>query len=74
MQSLEGELSKAQQADHSHRLQDSSNIVTDKRKELQLYKGQVLTCFTHSRKVCCRFKKDMENNKMTVGVCASFPC
>ena len=52
-----GELNKAQQAEHTHRLQDSSNTVTDKRKELQLYKGQVLTRSTHSRKVCYRFER-----------------
>ena len=43
MQSLEGELNQvqSQQVDHLQKLQDSDRIVTNKRRELQGYKGQV---------------------------------
>ena len=64
MQSLEGGLNKAQQGDDIHKLQDSSGIVTDKRKELQLYKGQVLTFSRHSRNVSWKFKRETESNQI----------
>ena len=43
MQSLEGELNQVQfsQVDQLQKIQDSDRIVTDKRRELQVYKGQV---------------------------------
>ena len=43
MQSFEGELNQVQfsQVDQLQKIQDSDRIVTDKRRELQAYKGQV---------------------------------